>query len=409
MINTDMKITAVIGMGLSPADLTSAHLKLIESADILVGGKRHLEYFKDSPAEKKEIGKNLKEVVEFIKNRSEKESAVVLASGDPLFFGIGSLLIQSLGAENVCICPNITSVAAAFSRIKEPWHDARVISIHGRFDGQELSDALLRHDKLAVLTDPVKNPAWLADFLLKKGMTDFRFCVLEQLGSDTEHSEWYGLEQAAGRAFSEPNIVILKRMSSPRGEPYLHIGMPEEAYQHQEGLITKAEVRAVTLSRLCLCSPDHILWDLGAGSGSVSIEAGLFIKTGQIIAVEQRADRIAQIENNKRQFGIKNLKIIHAVIPDGLEHLPEPDRIFIGGGGKHLGKIIASAAGYLKPGGIMVINTVLIQNIETAITALKQSGFKSDIVQMQVSRSRDMPWGQRLEAQNPVWIIRSEK
>lgn len=403
-----MKPVSVIGMGLSPKDLTAEHLKLIKEADILIGGKRHLEFFKDSPAQKKEIHKNLNEIAEFIKSCMKKESVVVIASGDPLFFGIGALLIKTLGSENVCIYPNITSLGAAFSRIKEPWQDAFVISIHGRFSEHEVLSAFEQKDKIAVFTDPVKNPAWLAGFLLKNNMPHFKMCVLEQLGSPSETVDWYDLRQAAEREFSDPNIAVLRRIPLPSegvGDE-LHIGMPDEWYDHEKGLITKAEIRAVTLSKLCLSSSEHILWDLGAGSGSVSIEASLFIKTGKIFAVEQNPKRIEQIKRNKKRFGADNLEIIQAVLPRGLENLPKPDRIFIGGGGKNLEEIIRISAGYLNPGGIVVINTVLIQNLETALTTLKRIGFKSEVIQIQLSRGKNMPWGQRFEAQNPVWIIR---
>ena len=114
-----MKPVCVIGMGLSPEDLTAKHLKIIKDADVLVGGKRHLQHFRNYSAGKKEIGRDLKGAIRYIKNKMQKENIVVLASGDPLFFGIGSLLIKSLGPENVIIYPNISTVAAAFSRIKD--------------------------------------------------------------------------------------------------------------------------------------------------------------------------------------------------------------------------------------------------------------------------------------------------
>ncbi|MDH4205765.1 MAG: precorrin-6Y C5,15-methyltransferase (decarboxylating) subunit CbiT, partial [Desulfobacteraceae bacterium] len=184
----------------------------------------------------------------------------------------------------------------------------------------------------------------------------------------------------------------------------LTLGMPDQMFAHDKGLITKAEVRSVTLSKLQLES-EHILWDLGAGSGSVSIEASLFIKKGKIIAVEQRGDRIEHIKENKKRFGVRNLDVIHATLPFDMEKLPTPDRIFIGGGGKDLANIIESAGGYLKKNGIMVINTILIQNVENALKTLKHIGLNTEIIQVQVSRQMDMPWGEMLKAQNPVWII----
>ncbi len=264
---------------------------------------------------------------------------------------------------------------------------------------------LSENNKIAVFTDPVKNPAWLANLLLENEITDFRLCVLEQLGTPSERVGWYDLAQAANMQFSEPNILILKRVASQsEKQRNLYLGMPDQSFEHQKRLITKAEVRAVTLSKLCLM-PGHIVWDLGAGSGSVSVEAALFVKQGKIFAVEQRADRIEQIRTNQKRFGVKNLEVIKAVLPDGLKHLPRPDRIFIGGGGKNLEEIIEAASSCLMKDGVIVINTVLLSNIETALSTLRRIRFKTDIVQIQISRGQDMPWSERLEAQNPVWII----
>jgi precorrin-6Y C5,15-methyltransferase (decarboxylating) len=137
--------------------------------------------------------------------------------------------------------------------------------------------------------------------------------VLESLGTAEERFNWYRPDQAAGMVFAEPNLVILKRSSeSLKGMKPLHIGLPDNYYRHQQGLITKSEVRAITLSKLRLLK-DHVLWDLGAGSGSVSIEASLLVPAGKVFALEKKTERIQQIEINKNQFGVKNLEIVHAV------------------------------------------------------------------------------------------------
>jgi len=403
------KPVSIIGMGLSPKDLTEEHLELIRQADILVGGKRLLDFFKDSPAQKVEITKDIKGVMEHIKNRMADSAIVVLASGDPLFYGIGSLLIKSLDPENVRIYPNVSSVAAAFSRLKLSWHDAHIISLHGRNKKGALLPILAKKDKIAVFTDPENNPAWLANYLLNQGIVEYDLCVLEQLGTSSERVEWYSLQKAAGLRFSEPNLVVLKlREARPEKITEIFFGMPEYLFEHQKGLITKTEIRAVTISKLRLM-PDHIMWDLGAGSGSVSIEASMFVRRGKIFAVEKNPKRIRHIESNKKRFNVRNLEIIHSELPEGLDKLPVPDRIFIGGGGKDLEKIIHSASSYIKPDGVMVINTILIPNIETVLKTLNSEGFRTAVVQVQINRGREMPWGERLEAENPVWIISGEK
>jgi precorrin-6Y C5,15-methyltransferase (decarboxylating) len=230
-------------------------------------------------------------------------------------------------------------------------------------------------------------------------------CVLEALGSDSERFDWYPLETAAGMKFAEPNMVVLKRSpleSKPNKK--LHLGAPDTWYDHRGGLITKSEIRAITLSKLRL-EPHHTLWDLGAGSGSISIEAALFLKKGKIFAVEQNPIRIEHIKNNKKQFNVGNLKVVQAALPEGLSRLPRPDRIFIGGGGKDLKTIITAGAKHLKPAGRMVINTVLIPNLQVAKTTLSRLKFETEVIQVQINRSRQMPWDERFEAQNPVWIV----
>jgi precorrin-6Y C5,15-methyltransferase (decarboxylating) len=400
-----MNPVTIIGMGMAIEDLTARHLEIIDQADILVGGKRLLDLFKASRARKKVIGKDIDGVVSFVRQEMKKKHVVVLASGDPLFFGIGRRMLDAIGAKNTRIYPNVSSVSAAFARLKEAWDDVRVISLHGRDNERRLFKALEEENKIAVFTDPKNNPARLAARLIEKQFLNYKICVLEALGSVSEKFNWYTLPEAARMKFSDPNMVVLKRSPiSPELKKRLYLGAPDSWYDHQKGLITKPEIRAITLSKLRLAS-DHILWDLGAGSGSVAAEASLLIKNGKIFAVEKNSARITHIKNNKKRFDIGNLKAIQAELPQGLEELPRPDRIFIGGGGKQLKSIITAAAQYLKPKGVMVINTVLIPNVETARATLEKLDFETEVIQAQINRSRKMPWAERLEAQNPVWIV----
>ena len=400
-----MKPVAIIGMGLSPEDLTDRHRRIIESADILVGGQRLLDYFKETSVRREAIDKNITKAVEFIKDRMVNQSVVVLASGDPLFFGIGSILVKALGAENVVIYPNISSIAAAFARIKEPWSQVRVVSLHGRKSDDALFNDLRQGFTVAVFTDPVRNPAWIAKRLITEDFVNINMCVLESLGTDAECFNWYSPEQASEMVFSEPNLVILKRNTrQQRIQTAPHFGIPDHYFVHEQGLITKSEIRAISLAKLQLL-PQHVVWDLGAGSGSVSIEAALLVNSGKVYAVEKNPKRVEQIKTNMHQFGITNMTVVQAVLPDGLTGLAEPDRIFIGGGGRNLKAIIQGAVAAMKPDGIVVVNTVLIPNVQTAMETLEALGLKTSMVQAQISHSRRMPWSERLEAQNPVWIV----
>jgi precorrin-6Y C5,15-methyltransferase (decarboxylating) len=396
----------IIGMGMGPQDLTENHLGIIEQADVLVGGRRLLDFFKKSTARKKTISKDIDAVVEYVRKKMKDHRVVVLASGDPLFYGIGATLTKALGAEKVVVHPNISTVAAAFSRIKEPWSDVCIISLHGKKNNTKLLAALERDDCVAVLTDPRQNPTWLAQLLLDKGLPDFQICVLENIGAAGERFKWYSLNQAAVKAFTSPNLVVLKRGAEKSEiKQRTHLGMPDGWFAHQAGLITKSEVRAVSLSKMQLL-PKHTMWDLGAGSGAVSIEASAILNKGRIFAIEKNPQRIELIKQNIQRFKVKNLKVKKAILPQGLKNLPAPDRIFIGGGGKELGSIVKSAAHHLKKNGIIVINTVLVPSLEIASKTLRQLGFETEIIQIQINRGSEMPWGQRFEAQNPVWIIK---
>lgn len=407
-IENDHTKVIVIGMGLSKDDLTSRHHTIIESADVLIGGKRHLACFGNHAGVKKEISSNVKELTAYIKEHKKTHKIVVLASGDPLLFGIGSVIVYALGPDSVEIYPNISSVSAAFSRIREPWHDARIISMHGKNSEKGLLSAINESRLVAVMTDPTRNPAWIAKLLLSNNLDEVKICVFEQLGTPDEKISWHSIENTAQLTFSEPNIVVLKQDSGFDKPASLHLGMPDNSYEHENGLITKSEIRAVTISKLKLL-PHHVLWDLGAGSGSIGIEASLLLHKGKIVAVEKDIKRIQNIEQNRLRYGVNNLEIRQADLLDGLKELPEPDRVFIGGGGINLEKIIISAAKYLKPDGVIVINTVLTDNMTRALNTLNSNGFFTEVIQIQVNRSKEMPWSQRLEAQNPVWIISGDK
>ena len=198
-------------------------------------------------------------------------------------------------------------------------------------------------------------------------------------------------------------VCRTRERSSPR-RPQLHLGLPEAALVHQAGLITKAEVRAVVLAKLKLL-PGQVLWDVGAGCGSVGLEASLLVPGGKIFAVERHPERAAQIAANRDQFGVDNLEVVCAPAPVGLAPLPDPHRVFVGGGGPEIGAIIQEAVRRLGPEGRVVVTAALLETLETARNALEQAGWEVEVVQLQVSRSHPLAGGTALQALNPVWIV----
>ncbi len=399
----------VLGLGLSPDDLTPAHLETIRSADLLLGGRRHLGFFEALPMEKRTISGDLEEILTLLRGQPPERRVVVLASGDPLLFGIGGPIVRELGLDRVRIVPNISSIAAAFARIGRPWQAATLVSLHGRDDTAPLAAAMTSRIPVAVLTDYRHSPAWLAAWLLEKGGGHLRMAVFERLGLSSETYGWYSPDQAAVSAFGDPNLVVIDgQCGQAASRLELRIGLANEAYAHANGLITKPEVRAVVLAKLAL-APGLTLWDLGAGSGAVGIEASLLLVGGRVVAVEQHRERVALIRGNARRLGVYNHETLQARLPEGLEALPHPDRIFIGGGGRDLPQIVLDAARRLEPGGMIVINTILIDNLGPVLGTLEDCGFAVEVIQMQINRSRSMPWSRRMAAENPVWVISGSK
>jgi len=405
----------VVGLGMSPADLPPRALDLIRGAQVLVGGRRLLAYFPDHPADKIVLGKDPETTLSALPALARDRRVVVLASGDPNFYGIGPLVVRILGADNVVLHPNLTTVQAAAALLKMPWDLARVVSLHGR--GWEGLDAALAGPgpvyPVYIYTDPAHPPEAVARRLLESGRTGLRLCVLEDLGQESARLAWLSLEEAAGRTFSPLNMVVLApaALSSeniqedfPAAAPALRLGMPEEAYAPERGLITKAEVRAVVLARLALY-PGQMLWDIGAGSGSVGLEASLLLGRGGILAVEKNPERAAQIAANRDKFGVANLKVICGQAPACLADLPAPDRVFIGGGGEAVGDILQAVLGRLRPRGLVVLTAARLETLEEARRLLRQEKRRADVVQLQVSRAQPLSRGSYFKALNPVWII----
>lgn len=393
----------VVGFGLSETDLPQASRDLIGGADLLVGGKRHLAAFDAVSAEKVAIEGKISCLLDRLDGEVAKgKKVVILASGDPLYYGIGPLVTQRFGMEAVKVIPNVSAVAGAFARLGLAWHDAGVVSLHGRGISPGLLGTLLSHRKTALFTDPVNSPDAVAAWLRGEGVTAEACHVFEKMGTPEERHTRATLAQVAESRFSDPNLMVVVGASLSAAPRPIGLGMPSDAFAHERGLITKPEVRAVTLAKLCL-KPHQVLWDLGAGSGSVSIEASRFVKG--VCAVEQKAERVADIHTNMRRFGVTNMTVAHGTLPDAATALPDPDVVFIGGGGRDLDAIIRMAAIRMGDDARMVVNTVLLQSLGTAVTALEDEGFAVEVLQLSASVSTTVAWDMMLKGTNPVFIV----
>ncbi|MBB4843809.1 precorrin-6Y C5,15-methyltransferase (decarboxylating) [Paucibacter oligotrophus] len=405
------------------ASLSARALHALRHADCVIGGSRTLALFASeiaATARQLDLTGALSKVPEWVReSQAAGQACVVLATGDPLCFGIASYLAARLCIDALEVMPNLSTLQLACARLGMPWQDMKLCSVHSADAGewQEGADArhglyaLLQtarqHDRLAVLTSPLNTPGRIARMLLAEGLgEDFQVAVAENLCQAEEkiHAE-LSLAELAQREFAELNVLLLWR-GQRRARPVL-FGRPDASFeqrQPEKGLITKQEVRAVSLARMQLRA-DSIVWDIGAGSGSVGLEAAQLCAEGHVYAVEKNVDDHAIALRNRRAAGLSNYSLIHAKAPQGLADWPAPDAVFIGGSGGELGELITLILARLKPQGMLVMNFVTIENLAAAVEVLNAAGVQWDVLQMQASRSKPILHMHRMAAENPVWIV----
>ena len=396
-------------IGISPegaGSLSQASRKTVKRAQHVYGGERLLKLFSFPHAETTIIKDDLHLIVSSIKANLGIKRMVVLASGDPGFFGIARYLGEKLGKEAIEITPAVSSMQHAFARIKESWDDATFTSVHSR-PIEKIIETVRASGKIAILTDHKNTPGKIAVALLAAGIDDCPVHICQDLGAAGERVVSTSLRGVSILKVSALCIMILLRDCVPaaHGDRQL-FGIRENEF-HQRGkgsLITKHEIRAVSLAKMRL-TDSSIIWDIGAGSGAVSIEASLIAGKGVVYAIEKNTTDIAIIRRNVEKFKRPNIKIIKGHAPSALDELPEPGVVFIGGSGGRLSSILDYVCRRLAKGGRVVCNLATIENVNLAAGRLKANGFSVETTLINVSRSRDIAGLTRLEPLNPVFII----
>lgn len=396
----------IVGIGDNGTEsLGREALQIVAGAEVLVGGERHLACFPESSAEKCPIQNNLKTVTEKI--AVETRRVVVLASGDPLFYGIAGYLLNKIGAARLQVIPNTSSMQLAFARVKTAWHDALLVSFHAKPLAPAI-DSIREAKKVGIFTDQNNTPAYIATQLIQAGISDFRAYVCENLGGKKEQIIEADLADLQDRSFAPLNVLILIKQAQNIPLPVRDwsFGIPDQAFHQRQplkGLITKSEVRVISLSKMQI-HPGDIVWDIGAGAGSIAIEAALLGAT--VWAIEKNQGDCDIIHKNIAQFGIHEkrgqIHVIHGRAPEALDDLPSPDAVFIGGSGGEISQIVQLCQTRLKKGGRLVINLATLENVAALHETLGQS---SALTLVQINRSRPILNLTRFEALNPVFII----
>ena len=352
------------------------------------------------------INNNLSQVVSSIKANLGIKRIVVLASGDPGFFGIARYLGEKLGRETIAITPAVSSMQYAFARIKESWEDAAFTSAHsGPID--KIIETVRSSHKIAILTGHKNTPRQIAGTLLAAGIDDCRVHICQDLGTVEERIVSTNLSGVSRLKLSALCVMILLRGYVPEVQgAHQLLGIEEAGFQQRKkgSLITKHEIRAVSLAKMRL-TESSIIWDIGAGSGSVSIEASLLAGKGLVCAIEKNSADAAIIRCNIERFKRPNIKLIQAEAPSALDDLPQPTAVFIGGSGGKLAPILDCVCGRLVGDGRVVCNLATMENVNLAAGRLKASGFTAEITLVSVARGRDIAGLTRLEPLNPVFIV----
>jgi len=393
----------VIGIGVDGLDsLTPQARKHIELADQIWGSERLLDLFSNPTGVKVILSKGIAAALENLNHRSQKERIVLLASGDPGFFGLGSSLLKKLPPGEVLLFPQVSILQSAFARARLAWHDAHFTSAHARSLAEVIGLAK-RFPKLGILTDPHNTPAFIAEKLLAAGIPDCRAIVLENLGEADESMLDVPLSDLPWRSFADLNVLILVQADSWQPIPNFFT-RPDSAYSHRNGLITKADIRALCLSRLALRETD-VIWDIGAGSGSVSIEMAEQAWRGRVFAIEKDSENLEHLRRNLERFGVVNVDMVGGEAPSALEGLPAPSAIFIGGSGGKLESILERAAQSAVPDCRVVATFAVLENMLQAHDWMKRAGWNPLLTQAQLSYGASIAEGTRLLPSNPVFIL----
>ncbi|MBI9112112.1 precorrin-6y C5,15-methyltransferase (decarboxylating) subunit CbiE [Maridesulfovibrio ferrireducens] len=400
-------VVQIIGLHPGSLEPMESSRKIIEEADVLAGGKRLLNEFPDFKGELLPFFSPVAAFAEKLEERRQSGKRIVLlADGDPLLFGIAESMIRHLGNNNVCVTPCTSTVQLGASRLGKTWKNIDIISLHGRTNFSPLFGSLQRKADCAVYTDSINSPSVIARALLEKCVHGYTMTVLAELGTDSETITTGPLENFINFTCPDLNIVMLTVESTFNEHPV--IGRNDEDFTRQKELITKLPVRAAGIALLGL-NKGQTIWDLGAGCGSVSIEASFLAENSQVFAVEKDTARFEMIKENIRKFRAFTVEPIQGTMPEALANLPEPDRIFIGGGIGKDSATISEATARLKPGGRIVVHAILMGSVQRTKEIFENLGWQWQAMLLQASVSDKLAGDIRFKAQNPVTIMWADK
>jgi len=405
----------IVGIGDDGLEgLTSQSTRILGDAKCIVGTPDVLTHVTAIQCEKVTVGGDLGEIVEALQSRVDSIT-VLLTTGDPLFYGVSKYLCDKLGKEKFQVIPHVSSMQLAFARIKESWDDAYLANLASQ-PIEKVMDAARFSERIGLFTTDEYPPSEVAKTLLRHEIDTFQAYICENLGSPNERVTPGELSEIAQMQFSLLNVMILLRKPDIPDRPQTLLGKrkfgnPDEVFQQSKpnrGLLTPMEVRCIALSLLDL-GESSVVWDVGAGSGSVSIEAAMIADQGAVYAIEMDPEDHGMIRTNVEAFGVTNVTTVLGKAPEAWNDLPLPDCIFVGGTGRQVYGICEQAIAKLKPGGRIVVNISSIENLAGVHQLLDEQTDSAKVTMVNIAHATYQLERHRFEASHPTFLVSARK
>ena len=395
---------SLIGMGSGcPGSLTAQGLEALQSAGLIVGAKRLLEHLPDGCTANRKALYKPEDILACLAAQPEADAAI-LYSGDTGFYSGAAKLLPMLRAMGCSarVLPGLSSVQLLAAAVGRSWQDWKLVSAHGR--SCDPVAECMAHSPVFFLTGGEDTPATLCQKLTAAGLGDAHALVGEELGTPAQAIRFGSARELAGQTFAPLSVLLVERAALPRRRTP---GLPDDAFIRGAVPMTKQEVRAAALAKLAV-TPTDILWDVGAGTGSVSVELALAAPAGQVYAVECDPEACGLIRKNRERFAAFNLSLIEGRAPAALEALPAPDAVFIGGTKGGMEAVVDTV--YRKnPKARVCIAAIALETLSAAVAALTAHGLSAEVSQLAVSRTKPAGRLHLLLANNPVFLITGEQ
>ena len=397
-----MNVT-LIGMGSGqPENLTLQGLAALRQADLILGARRLLAVLPAGCTENRAAAYRPDEVAELLQT-SGAENAVLVYSGDTGFYSGASSMMEKLEALGVRarVLPGLSSIQLLAAALGRPWQGWNLVSAHGR-TCDPVAECMQGRPTF-FLTGGSEDPATLCAQLAAEGFGDVQGVVGQCLGTPEEKLFRGSVKELAAGRFNSLSVLFVEAVEGlPRRAP----GLPDEAFERGDVPMTKQEVRAAVLAKLAV-RPEDILWDVGAGTGSVSVELALAAPRGRVYAVECRPEGCALIKANREKFRTRNLVLVEGLAPAALSDLPAPDAVFIGGSKGSLAAIVDAALDK-NPDARICASAIALETLSAAVAALTAKGRTVQVSQIAVSRAKAVGGLHLMMAQNPIYLITGE-